>query len=226
MIKPMEVTGTSPGGASVIYGGVRVPDGGGKQFSKIRQDAPSLVAQDEGSGAESLGQSLSTYGALNAGKEKINQLASDIRGLGEAKALVSHVQANLDLVVKNFPPFPPGSLEREQFLNSVAGIRSIIEQLTFPPEQKRLVSDSLSGQAFLDTNATDQMLSSGVEDLKKVNSELSEAQAKLSGEVRFLGGNQQDEAYYVAQSQGVGLALSRQHASISRDSKQILAALS
>ncbi len=225
MMKPMEISGVSPGGVSLIYGQARVPEGTGKQVSKTNLNDPSLGAEDENPSVETSGQSLSTYGALSADKEKINQIASDIRGLGEAATLVARVQASLELVVKNFPPFPPGSLEREQFLNSVAGIRSIIEQLTFPPEQKQAVADALSGQAFSDAQATDSALSSGLEDLKKVNADLSQAQERLSGEVRFLGGNRGDDAFYVEQSQGVGLALMRQHASILKDPKQLLAVL-
>lgn len=225
MMKPIEVIGPSPGagGTSVVHGGVKLnqdireptrADSGAKVPKPDSVDLP-----DQG------GEALSTFAALNAGKERINQLAGEVRGLGEAQSLVKRVQASLELVVKSFPPFPPGSLEREQFLNSVAGIRSIIEQLTFPPEQKQQIAEVMSLPAFTNSSASASDLTTGRQGLDKVNADLADAQIALKAEASFHGGNQQEDNYYVEQSQGVGLALMRQHASILKDSRQILGVL-
>jgi hypothetical protein len=39
----------------------------------------------------------------------------------------------LERIVKNYPPFPPGSEERVKILKSISSLRKEIDQLTIPP---------------------------------------------------------------------------------------------
>ncbi len=162
------------------------------------------------------------YGALSGDKEAANHVAANIHGLGEVRSLVSRVRESLELIVKSFPPFPPGSLERERFLNSVAGIRAMIERLTFPPDQARRVSETLSGAAFTSAAASDASLNEGVVALERLDDELAQAQTSLNGKVHFDGRAQGDDGFFVAQSQGVGQALMRQASGIVQEPGQLL----
>jgi len=162
------------------------------------------------------------FGALSGDKDVANRVAGNIRGLGEARSLVSRVRESLELIVKSFPPFPPGSLERERFLNSVAGIRAMIERLTFPPEQGKRISETLSGEAFTSAVASDGALNLGVAALGRLDGELLQVQSGLSEQVHFDGRAQGDDSFYVAQSQGVGQALMEQAGGIVRTPGQLL----
>jgi hypothetical protein len=44
------------------------------------------------------------------------------------------MKRDLEVIVKNFPPYPPNSEERVKLLRSYAGLRAEIDRLTVPPE--------------------------------------------------------------------------------------------
>ena len=192
---------------------------------KINPDAPWIQSKNKVSGEDSVDiQGL--YGVLRTSKDAVNRVASEIRGLGEAKTLVSRVRDSLELIVKSFPPFPPGSLEREQFLNSVAGIRAMIERLTFPPAQGKAIAETLSGEAFVNSNASDQTLFAGLDHVGALAGNLSVAQSRLSDAIQVGKiNNQAEDAQFVEQSQGVGQALSSGKLSIGQETRLILGML-
>ena len=49
---------------------------------------------------------------------------------------IDQMSEQLEAIVKNYPPFPPGSEERVQRLRSYAALRQIIDRLTVPPEKE------------------------------------------------------------------------------------------
>ena len=56
--------------------------------------------------------------------------------LNEVEDYVDHLKAQLERIIKNFPPFPPGSEERIQLLRNFAAFRKLIDQLTIPPGEE------------------------------------------------------------------------------------------
>jgi len=65
--------------------------------------------------------------------------------LNEVEDYVDHLKAQLERIIKNFPPFPPGSEERIQLLRSFAAFRKLIDQLTIPPaEESRAGAEDLA----------------------------------------------------------------------------------
>jgi len=48
---------------------------------------------------------------------------------------MQQMRQGLETVVKNYPPYPPGSEERKDVLTNYAALRKQIEQMTIPPEQ-------------------------------------------------------------------------------------------
>jgi hypothetical protein len=50
--------------------------------------------------------------------------------------ILAKMKGQLEEVVKNYPPFPPGSSDRERMLKSFAGLRKEIDRLTIPPDDE------------------------------------------------------------------------------------------
>lgn len=169
------------------------------------------------------GKSLSQsgYAALNARKEAVNQRAAGVRELGQAQRLAETAKEQLDLVVKSFPPFPPGSMEREQYLNSVAGIRSIIEKLTIPPEPRERLADALGQEALINSQAGNDLLPAGLDGLNRAQAVLASVQVDFQQDLFPSQATSDDEA--VAQSRQVGAELLRQGRAISRSAEAVQA---
>ncbi len=67
----------------------------------------------------------------------LNSLAFSIRladsRMSEIETYLDRMREQLGKIVKNYPPFPPGSEERAELLRSFTSLRRQIEQLTIPP---------------------------------------------------------------------------------------------
>ncbi|MEW5789619.1 MAG: hypothetical protein AB1899_17385 [Pseudomonadota bacterium] len=162
------------------------------------------------------------FNRIKADKENINQAAGEIRSLGEARELVRRAGNALDNIVKSFPPYPPGSMEREAFLNSVAGIRAMIERLTFPPgADGGGVRDVLSGRAFTDPAASDEELALGLRRINEEVEQLARDQVHLAAQV-LPSKPEGSEESFLAESRGVGRSLLETRQSIGRDTRGLL----
>ncbi|MFN3883349.1 MAG: hypothetical protein ACK4Q4_01145 [Rhodocyclaceae bacterium] len=53
-----------------------------------------------------------------------------------ARELAREMRANLMAIVKNYPPFPPESEERQHYLELAIGLRKQMEALIVPPPEK------------------------------------------------------------------------------------------
>ena len=79
--------------------------------------------------------------------QKINDSWNDIaqkkrtydNKINEVEDYVARMKAQLERIIKNFPPFPAGSEERIQLLRGFAGFRKLIDQLTIPPPEESKV---------------------------------------------------------------------------------------
>ena len=56
--------------------------------------------------------------------------------LNEVEDYIDRMKAQLERILKNFPPFPPGSEGRIQLLRNFAAFRKLIDQLTIPPGEE------------------------------------------------------------------------------------------
>ncbi|MEW5769683.1 MAG: hypothetical protein AB1831_04895 [Pseudomonadota bacterium] len=184
-------------------------------------DIPEAVRQT-GKVSDAVGQPRQ-FGVLNAGKEAMNETAAEVRALGEARQLVARASEQLDRVVKSFPPFPPGSIEREQYLNSVVGIRNIIEKLTIPREPRAQLDEALGQQALVNGDATDEQLKAGQTGLINADLVLANMQAGVGRKLAADGDTRGDETFYAAESKRIGAELARQSSGISRSSEAMLA---
>lgn len=80
------------------------------------------------------------YARLAAFKEDASAVASkvrdSVRNLQQAQELVDAMRERSLAIIKNYPPFPPGSEERRQYLESIEALRRQIEALTYPPPRR------------------------------------------------------------------------------------------
>ena len=97
---------------------------------------------------DSVSQVNRAYQALSDTTVKINQVADSVRQADSAMQNVGlaldKMKGSLEGIIKNYPPFPPGSEQRVKALKSFAALRNEIDKLTFPPEPSlvpKLIAD-------------------------------------------------------------------------------------
>ena len=74
--------------------------------------------------------------------EKINLVARGQRfyqrQLQQVNDAIEQMKTQLEKIMKQFPPYPPGSEDRIRALRAYAGCRKLIDQLTIPPPDELL----------------------------------------------------------------------------------------
>lgn len=81
-----------------------------------------------------------------AANSRINSLAETIRAtdnaMEEIGRTIGKMKQALEGIVKNYPPYPQGSIERAEKLKSFNGLRTLIDRLTFPPEPENTAASA------------------------------------------------------------------------------------
>jgi len=111
-------------------------------FSPQAKAAPTELQVDSSS------QISSSFQALSNTTTKINQVAVTVRHadstMEKVGRAVGKMKGTLEGIIKNYPPFPPGSEQRVKALKGFAALRREIEEMTFPPDSSllpKLLSD-------------------------------------------------------------------------------------
>lgn len=78
------------------------------------------------------------FAALASVKDEAAHVAVSVRHAGQAleraEATVHIMRDKVQqFLMKNFPPFPPGSEQRQDYLNSISALRRQIESMSIPP---------------------------------------------------------------------------------------------
>jgi len=77
-----------------------------------------------------------------------NSVARTIRvadeNMGKIENYIDRMKGELQRIVKNYPPFPPGSEERVKRLKSINAFRRLINQLTIPPPNEEFAAKIMS----------------------------------------------------------------------------------
>jgi hypothetical protein len=85
-------------------------------------------------------RSQAELAALQKVDEKMNSLAKSRRfyqgQLQQMDDSIERMKAQLEKLLKQFPPYPPGSEDRMRTLRAYAGCRQLIDQLTIPPPEE------------------------------------------------------------------------------------------
>lgn len=106
---------------------------------------------------------VAAYAQLQEAKDaQQNAAVADRQRLAEADAarqLAREMRANLVAIVKNYPPFPPESEERQRYLELAVGLRKQMEALMVPPPEKggppALTAEAQASLAKLSPQASD-----------------------------------------------------------------------
>ena len=76
-----------------------------------------------------------------------NSVARTIRvadeNMGKIENYIDRMKGELQRIVKNYPPFPPGSEERVKRLKSINAFRRLIDQLTIPPPNEEFAAKTV-----------------------------------------------------------------------------------
>jgi len=56
------------------------------------------------------------------------------KAMGEIETNIEQMESEVEMFLKQYPPFPPGSEDRVNYLSRFAMLRKQIDQLTFPPD--------------------------------------------------------------------------------------------
>jgi flagellin-like hook-associated protein FlgL len=87
------------------------------------------------SGSVQASQGRSVLDDLQAFNAILNSVATSIKTadstMGKIKTLIDRMIEQFGSIIKNYPPFPPGSEDREKFLRAFAALRRQIDQLSF-----------------------------------------------------------------------------------------------
>jgi hypothetical protein len=84
---------------------------------------------------------------------EFNAVVKSIRiadqAMGEIEANVEQMESEVEMFMKQYPPYPPGSEDRIKYLSRFAMLRKQIDQLTFPPDEgaRAIIGQSPKGQS-------------------------------------------------------------------------------
>jgi hypothetical protein len=94
-------------------------------------------------GKDSLSQNSSMWSELQKINDSLNEVAQKqqtrdkiLNGVGD---YADRMKAQLERIIKNFPPFPLEDKERIKLLRGYASFRKLIDELTIPPPEEPAV---------------------------------------------------------------------------------------
>lgn len=111
--------------------------GQGASSSQTTPDVPQQGADQIRISSPITLKNLDTVKAIEQMHNKMNTLIKGVRQTNEAinnaSEQITHMSTALENIVKNFPPFPVDSKDRQELLMTYASIRQEILKMTFPP---------------------------------------------------------------------------------------------
>lgn len=112
--------------------------------SSRRETGPSPIHSEETEGR--IKSSQSEFVELQRINDSVNELAK-IRKEFETRfekvdSYLEQMKEQLERILKQFPPFPPGSEDRVKALRAFTFFRKMIDQLTLPPREEVLMESS------------------------------------------------------------------------------------
>lgn len=149
---------------------------------------------------------LPLFDKMQSDNSARNEVASSIKSadtsMAEIGKKIDTMKADLEIIVKNFPPYPPGSDDRLKFLRNFNSLRQQIDALTIPrPTDSSAVAVKLHGlntgpnginiPALPDTppEATDRQIYHAINGLDAAKKTLDQSRAGLAGEAATLIAN-------------------------------------
>lgn len=149
---------------------------------------------------------LPRFNNMQSDKAARNEIAGSINSVDSTMVEIGHkidsMKADLEIIVKNFPPYPPGSEERIKFLRNFNSLRQQIDALTIPrPTEAGTIATKVQGlntgpnglniPALADTlpEATDRQIYRAINYLDTARNTLDQSRAGLASEAATLIAN-------------------------------------
>jgi hypothetical protein len=108
--------------------------------SSGRETGSPPIRREETEGG--IKRSQSEFVELQKVNDNINELAKIQKAFGKrfekADSYLEQMKEQLERIIKQFPPFPPGSEDRVQALRAFSSFRKMMDQLTLPPPEEVL----------------------------------------------------------------------------------------
>jgi len=121
----------------------------GPEYRQPDNVKKEVLLKDAGQGWDKIDKDNFTFSRLQASNLGINTAAQSIRiadrAMEKIEIYIDRMKDELRIHVKNYPPFLTGSKERVEISNNFNAFRKLIDQLTFPPEDKtagKIMADS------------------------------------------------------------------------------------
>jgi hypothetical protein len=112
----------------------------GDDASRQNQGKADFFKATQGEPIDGIKPDISVFSAhpLQQFNAEFNAVVKSIRiadkAMGEIETNIEQMASEVEMFLKQYPPYPPGSDERVKFLSRFAMLRKQIDQLTFPPD--------------------------------------------------------------------------------------------
>ena len=127
----------------------------GDDTSRQNADPGEAIRTSRGEAIDGIKAEISAFSVhpshqFNA---EFNAVVKSIRiadqAMGEIETNVEQMESEVEMFLKQYPPFPPGSEDRIKYLSRFAMLRKQIDQLTFPPDAgaQKIIGNSQNGQS-------------------------------------------------------------------------------
>jgi hypothetical protein len=128
--------------------------------SSRRETDPSPINSEETEGR--IKSSQSEFVELQKINDSVNELAKIRKGFEtrfeKVDSYLEQMKEQLERIIKQFPPFPPGSEDRVKALRAFTFFRKMIDQLTLPPRDEVLMESSKQPPLTLDQNVLEKAI--------------------------------------------------------------------
>ena len=112
----------------------------GPGYSRPDNVKKEVSLKDAGQGWDKINKDNFSFSKLQISNFGINMAAQSIRiadrAMDKIETYITRMKDKLQTHVKHYPPFLAGSKERAELSDSFNAFRKLIDQLTFPPEDK------------------------------------------------------------------------------------------
>jgi hypothetical protein len=111
-----------------------------EEFSGKNNGAEEAMKVTNGDEVDGIKAEISTFSThpMQQFNAEFNTVAKSIRiadkAMGEIETNIEQMESEVEMFLKQYPPYPPGSEERINYLNRFAMLRKQIDQLTMPPD--------------------------------------------------------------------------------------------
>jgi hypothetical protein len=108
--------------------------------SRQRQGSDEAIKTTKGETIDGIKAEISSFSANPSHQftAEFNAVVKSIRiadkAMGEIETNIEQMESEVEMFLKQYPPYPPGSEDRVNYLSRFALLRKQIDQLTFPPD--------------------------------------------------------------------------------------------